>query len=121
MNNFEKIKEFISNNKHFNCTEDSTWDLQVDLQVNLVLCAPVFGSFKFSYVQPKPNLPQPLIKCVGKVNLGRRDNLVVFNEFNILFKNEAEAIEFLKVIIVCANYVKIGADKLDESIEEVAL
>lgn len=73
------------------------------------------------FVQPKPNLPQPLIKCVGKINLGRRDNLVVFNEFNILFKNEAEAIEFLKVIVVCANYVKIGADKLNESIEEVAL
>ena len=117
MNNFEKIKEFINNNKHFNCTEDSTWGLQV----NLVLCEPVFGSFKFSYVQPKPNLPQPLIECVGKVNLGRRDNLVVFNEFNILFKNEDEAIEFLKVIVVCTNYVKIGADKLDESIEEVAL
>lgn len=117
MNNFEKIKEFISNNKYFNCTEDSTRDLQL----NLVLCEPVFGSFKFSYVQPKPNLPQPLIKCVGKVNLGRRDNLVVFNEFNILFKNEDEVIEFLKVIVVCTNHVKIGVDKLDESIEEVAL
>lgn len=117
MNNFEKVKELISNNKYFNCTEDSTWGLQV----SLVLCEPVFGSFEFSYVQPKPNLPQPLIKCLGKVNLGRRDNLVVFNEFNILFKNEDEAIEFLKVIVVCANYVKIGADKLDESIEEVAL
>lgn len=81
----------------------------------------VVGSFKFSYVQPKPNLPQPLIKCVGKINLGRRDNLVVFNEFNILFKNEDEAIKFLKVIVVCANHVKIGAEKLDESIEEVAL
>ena len=121
MNNFEKIKEFINNNKHFNCTEDSTWGLQVNLQVNLVLCEPVFGSFEFSYVQPKPNLPKPLVKCEGKVNLGRRDNLVVFNEFNILFKNEEDAIEFLKVIVVCANYVKIGADKLDESIEEVAL
>lgn len=121
MNNFQKIKEFINNNKHFNCTEDSTWDLQVNLQVNLVLCEPVFGSFKFSYVQPKPNLPQPLIKCVGKINLGRKDNLVVFNEYNILFKNEDEAIKFLKVIVACANYVKIGADKLDESIEEVAL
>lgn len=30
-------------------------------------------------------------------------------------------VEFLKVIIVCANYIKIGADKLNESIEEVAL
>ena len=30
-------------------------------------------------------------------------------------------VEFLKVIIVCSNYVKIGADNLDESIEEVAL
>ena len=117
MNNFEKIKEFISNNKHFNCTEDST----ENLQVNLVLYEPVFGSFKFSYVQPKPNLPQPLVKCEGKVNLCRRDNLVVFNEFNILFKNEDEAIEFLKVIVVCTNHVKIGVDKLDESIEEVAL
>lgn len=34
---------------------------------------------------------------------------------------EEEAIEFLKVIVVCANYVKIGVEKLDESIEEVAL
>ena len=117
MNNFKKIKEFIANNKHFKCLEVPTESLWVDL----ISIEPVFGSFKFSYVQPKPNLPQPLIKCVGKVNLGRRDNLVVFNEFNILFKNEAEAIEFLKVIVVCANYVKIGADKLDESIEEVAL
>lgn len=121
MNNFEKIQEFINSNKHFNCTEDSTESLQVNLQVSLVLCEPVFGSFKFSYVQPKPNLPQPLVKCVGRVNLGRRDNLVVFNEFNILFKNEDEAIEFLKVIVVCANHIKIGVDKLDESIEEVAL
>lgn len=46
---------------------------------------------------------------------------MVFNEFNILFKNEDEAIEFLKVIVVCTNHVKIGVDKLDESIEEVAL
>ena len=117
MNNFEKIKGFINNNKHFKCLEVPTENLLVDL----TSIEHVFGSFKFSYVQPKPNLQQPLIKCVGKINLGRRDNLVVFNEFNILFKNEAEAIEFLKVIVVCANYVKIGADKLNESIEEVAL
>ena len=97
--------------------EDST----EGLRVNLVSREPVFGNFKFSYVQPKPNLQQPFIKCVGKVNLGRRDNLVVFNEFNILFKNEDEAIEFLKVIVICANHVKIGAEKLDESIEEVTL
>ena len=58
---------------------------------------------------------------ISKINLGRRDNLVVFNEFNILFKNEDEAIEFLKVIIVCANYIKIGADELNKSIEEVTL
>ena len=58
---------------------------------------------------------------ISKINLGRRNNLVVFNEFNNLFNNEDEAIEFLKVIVVCANYVKIGVEKLDESIEEVAL
>lgn len=117
MANFEKLKQFIGGNSYFKCVEDST----EGLRVNLVSREPVFGSFRFSYVQPKPNLPQPLIKCVGKINLGRRDNLVVFNEFNILFKNEDETIEFLKVIVVCANHVKIGVDKLDESIEEVTL
>jgi hypothetical protein len=117
MVNFEKLKQFIGGNSYFKCVEDST----EGLRVSLVSREPVFGSFKFSYVQPKPNLPQPLVKCVGKINLGRRNNLVVFNEFNILFNNEDEAIEFLKVIVVCANYVKIGVEKLDESIEEVAL
>lgn len=117
MVNFEKLKQFIGDNSYFKCVEDYT----EGLRVNLVSRKPVFGSFKFSYVQPKPNLPQSLVKCVGKINLGRRNNLVVFNEFNILFNNEDEAIEFLKVIVVCANYVKIGAEKLDESIEEIAL
>lgn len=110
---FEKIIEYIGKNNNFTYVEVPT-----GLVVDLVSPKPVSGNFKFRYVQPKPNLPTPLLECRGFINLEGEEDLVMFNRFSSLFRSEEEVIEFLKVLIVCAKHVKIGADGLNDTLKE---